>query len=121
VVDSYHHWNYSKTDELCQKWCNPASEDGSAPNLVIEVRDNQGKEVAKQVFNTQICEQLNSWLVGYNSILEWMTIPNFKWFLHSMLFLQTKKVLAKQKRKAAKLAMVDLDIHSDASSPVSIA
>ncbi|KAH6917722.1 hypothetical protein BKA70DRAFT_1418466 [Coprinopsis sp. MPI-PUGE-AT-0042] len=40
IVDSYHHRNHSKTDELCQKWCNPAPDDGSAPNLVIKVKDN---------------------------------------------------------------------------------
>ncbi|KAH6874119.1 hypothetical protein BKA70DRAFT_1378931 [Coprinopsis sp. MPI-PUGE-AT-0042] len=91
IVDSYHHRNHSKTDELCQKWCNPAPDDGSAPNLVIKVKDNQGKEIAKCAFNTQICEQLNAWLAGYDSILKRMTVPNFKWFLHSMLFLQTKK------------------------------
>ncbi|KAH6874116.1 hypothetical protein BKA70DRAFT_1449697 [Coprinopsis sp. MPI-PUGE-AT-0042] len=104
IVDSYHHWNHSKTDELCQKWCSPAPDDGSAPNLVIKVKDNQGKEVAKCAFNTQICKQLNAWLAGYDSILKRMTVPNFKWFLHSMLFLQTKKVLVKQEHKAAKLA-----------------
>ncbi|KAH6917725.1 hypothetical protein BKA70DRAFT_1215911 [Coprinopsis sp. MPI-PUGE-AT-0042] len=116
----YHHRNHSKTDELCQKWCNPAPDDGSAPNLVIKVKDNQGKEVAKCAFNTQICEQLNAWLAGYDSILKRMTVPNVKWFLHSMLFLQTKKVLVKQERKAAKLARKDVDNGSDTGSPISI-
>ncbi|KAH6866138.1 hypothetical protein BKA70DRAFT_1134626, partial [Coprinopsis sp. MPI-PUGE-AT-0042] len=120
IVDSYHHRNHSKTDELCQKWCNPAPDDGSAPNLVIKVKDNQGKEVAKRAFNTQICEQLNAWLAGYDSILKRMTVPNFKWFLHSMLFLQTKKVLVKQEHKAAKLARKNVDNGSDAGSPISI-
>ncbi|KAH6914140.1 hypothetical protein BKA70DRAFT_1420913 [Coprinopsis sp. MPI-PUGE-AT-0042] len=120
IVDSYHHRNHSKTDELCQKWCNPAPDDGSAPNLVIKVKDNQGKEVAKCAFNTQICEQLNAWLAGYDSILKRMTVPNFKWFLHSMLFLQTKKVLVKQEHKAAKLARKNVDNGSDAGSPISI-
>ncbi|KAH6904543.1 hypothetical protein BKA70DRAFT_1226791 [Coprinopsis sp. MPI-PUGE-AT-0042] len=116
----YHHWNHSKTDELCQKWCNPAPDDGSTPNLVIKVKDNQGKEVAKRAFNMQICKQLNAWLAGYDSILKQMTVPNFKWFLHSMLFLQTKKVLVKQERKAAKLARKNVDIGSDTGSPISI-
>ena len=36
IVDSYHYINHKTTDTLCQKWCNPAPLDGSAPNLVEE-------------------------------------------------------------------------------------
>jgi hypothetical protein len=44
----------------------------------------------------QACEQLNSWLGGYESILKRMTPGNFDWFLHSMLFYHTKHVLKRQ-------------------------
>ena len=37
--------------------------------------------------NFQACEQLNSWLSGFESILKQMKIGNFDWFLHTMLFL----------------------------------
>ena len=51
------------------------------------------------IFNTQACEQLNSWLGGFESILKRMTQTNFNWFLHVMLFYHTQQVLAKQKHK----------------------
>jgi len=44
----------------------------------------------------QACEQLNSWLGGYESILKRMIPGNFDWFLHSMLFYHTKHVLKRQ-------------------------
>ena len=55
IVDSYHYNNHHATDILCQKWCNPAPQDGSAPNLVVLDWDNQGNAVYKQAFNTQVC------------------------------------------------------------------
>ncbi len=45
------------------------------------------------------CEQLNSWLGGYDAILKRMTISNFNWFLHTMLFLHTRHVLQKARKK----------------------
>ena len=45
---------------------------------------------------TQVCEQLNAWLGGYQSILKCMTPGNFNWFLHAMLFYHTKYVIRKQ-------------------------
>ncbi|KAF8874500.1 hypothetical protein CPB84DRAFT_1690093, partial [Gymnopilus junonius] len=48
---------------------------------------------------TKVCEQLNSWLAGFQSILKRMTPGNFNWFLHAMLFYHTKYVLQKQKFK----------------------
>ena len=39
---------------------------------------------------------------GYESMLKKMTLGNFNWFLHSMLFYHTRHVLARQKEKADK-------------------
>ena len=39
---------------MCQKWCNPAPGDGSAPNLVVVEQDEQGIQHYKQAFNTQV-------------------------------------------------------------------
>ncbi|KAF6756534.1 hypothetical protein DFP72DRAFT_783541, partial [Ephemerocybe angulata] len=50
----------------------------------------------KCAFNTQASEQLNSWIAGYEQILKRMTIANFYWFLHLVLYLHTKFVLQKQ-------------------------
>ena len=62
--------------------------------------DNQGHPHYKRAFNTQACEQLNAWLGGFQYILNRMTIGNFNWFLHSLLFLHTQRVIKRQKDKA---------------------
>ena len=81
-----------------QKWCNPAPIDGSAPNLAILDYNKQGQPYYKCAFNTQACEQLNAWLGGFESILRKMTVENFNWFLHTMLFYHTQMVLKKQQQ-----------------------
>jgi len=87
---------------MCHTWCNPAPTDGSAPNLVVLTIDKDGNPCFKRAFNTQACEQLNSWLGGYESILKHMTPGNFNWFLHTMLYYHTKHVLRKQKLQKEK-------------------
>jgi len=44
----------------------------------------------------QACEQLNAWLGGFETILKRMTVYNFNWFLHAMLFIHTQRVIKKQ-------------------------
>jgi len=95
IVDSYHYTNHRASDELCRKYCNPAPTDGSAPNLVGQRVDNNGVVHDVREFNTQICEQLNAWIGGFESILKRMTSKNFNWFLHVMLFYHVKHVLIK--------------------------
>ena len=103
IVDTYHYSNHHATDELCQKWCNPAPMNGSAPNLVIADRTIQGQLYYKHAFNSQACEQLNAWLGGFEQILKRMTAGNFNWFLHTMFSYHTLHVIHKQslKRKGA--------------------
>ena len=100
IVDAYHYINHRVSDFLCRTYCNPSPGDGSAPNLVIIEYDNNGRPHAKRAFNTQVCEQLNAWLGGFESIVKRMKPGNFNWFLHTMLFYHTKHVIAQQKRKA---------------------
>ncbi|KAF8885044.1 hypothetical protein BD779DRAFT_1442738 [Infundibulicybe gibba] len=95
IVDSYHYINHRTEDYICRKWCNPAPLNGSAPNLVVIAYDRQRNPYYKRAYNTQACEQLNSCLGGFESILKRMTPGNFNWFLHVMLFYHTKYVLAK--------------------------
>ena len=111
VVDSYHYINHKATDNICRTWCNPTPSNGSAPNLVIPTTDKNGNPCLKSAFNTQACEQLNSWLGGYESILKRMTPGNFDWFLHAMLYYHTKHVLRKQNIK-----MEENDDISDSNS-----
>jgi len=95
IVDTYYYNNHRAKDEICRKWCNPAPKDGSAPNLVGETIDEDGNLIQWREFNTQVCEQLNAWLAGYESILKRMTSQNFNWFIHTMLVYHVKHVLAK--------------------------
>ena len=92
-MDSYHYTNHCVTDYLCRKWCNPAPQDGSAPNLVIVDHDKNGTPYYKHAFNTQACEQLNAWLGGFETMLRRMTLGNFDWFLHAMLFYHTQRMI----------------------------
>ena len=100
IVDTYHYNNHRATDEICRKWCNPAPKDGSAPNLVGEKIDENGNLVQWREFNTQVCEQLNAWLAGYESILKRMTSKNFNWFIHSMIVYHVKYIFAKMESLA---------------------
>jgi hypothetical protein len=99
IVDAYYYINHCTTDYLCQKWCNPVPQDGSAPNLVVVSTDNHGQLYLKCAFNTQAYEQLNAWLGGFQSILKRMTPSNFNWFLHTMLFYHTRHVLERQNQR----------------------
>jgi len=97
IVDTYHYNNHRATDAICWKWCNPAPQDGSAPNLVGERIDENGNLIQFREFNTQVCEQLNAWLAGYQSTLKRMTSKTFNWFIHTMLVYHVKYVLTKLK------------------------
>ena len=44
----------------------------------------------------QACEQLNAWLGGFEPIVKRMTPGNFNWFLHTMLFYHTQRVIQSQ-------------------------
>ena len=87
IVDSFHYINHRTSDYLCCKWCNPGPLNGSAPNLVIVENDANGDPHYKCAFNSQVCpllkftyanihlvfsqvcEQLNAWIGGFQSIL----------------------------------------------------
>ena len=45
---------------------------------------------------------MNAWLGGFQSVLNRMTVDNFNWFLHSMLFIHTQRVIKRQKEKEKK-------------------
>ncbi|KAF8987411.1 hypothetical protein BDQ17DRAFT_1393532 [Cyathus striatus] len=84
------------TDYICCKWCNPAPLNGSAPNLVVVEHDVNGVPHYKRAFNTQACEQLNAWIGGFQTMLNRMTLSNFNWTMHTLLFLHTQRVIKKQ-------------------------
>ena len=83
-----------------------------APHLVIVEYDENGQPYGRRAFNTQVCEQLNSWLGGYQSIAKLMTPGNFNWLLHVMLVYHTQVILKKQDIKKKK-AQIQVDDDSD--------
>ncbi len=113
IVDSYHYINHRTTDYLCRKWCNPAPLNGSASNLVVVANDKHGNPHYKRAFNIQACEQLNAWLGGFQVILNRMSAGNFDWFLHTMLYLHTERVILKQKEKQRKEQREEDDDNDD--------
>ncbi|KDQ25438.1 hypothetical protein PLEOSDRAFT_1045438, partial [Pleurotus ostreatus PC15] len=104
IVDSYHYINHRVTDHLCRTWCNPAPLNGDAPNLVVVDEDKQGNPYYKRAFNTQACEQLNAWLGGFQTVLNRMTVSNFDFTMHVLLFLHTQRVIARQEERNIKKA-----------------
>ncbi|KAF9488941.1 hypothetical protein BDN71DRAFT_1484984 [Pleurotus eryngii] len=91
IVDSYHYINHRVTDYLCQTWCNPAPLNGAAPNLVVVDEDKEGRPYYKRAFDTQACEQLNAWLGGFQTVLNWMTVSNFDFTMHCVIARQEEK------------------------------
>ncbi|KIK07034.1 hypothetical protein K443DRAFT_87796, partial [Laccaria amethystina LaAM-08-1] len=75
--------------------------------------DENGQPYGRRAFNTQVCEQLNSWLGGYQSIAKLMTPGNFNWFIHVMLFYHTKYTINKQKRKSREEPEGDIGLDED--------
>ncbi|KAF8994217.1 hypothetical protein BDQ17DRAFT_1392445 [Cyathus striatus] len=102
VVDGYHYTNHHSDNYLCRKWCNPAPQDGSAQNLVYIAQDRNA------------CEQLNSWLGGFESIMKHMTPSNFNWFIfiHSMIFYHTQHVIKWQNSQNFSIISEDFE-HDD--------
>jgi hypothetical protein len=69
-------------------------------------------------FNTQVCEQLNAWLGGFQSILKRMTPSNFNWFLHTLLFYHTRHVLERQNQRNNNRIDDDSDDDNDSDKEV---
>jgi len=80
--------------------------DGSAPNLVILDYDKHGQPYYKRAFDTQACEQLNAWLGGFESMMRKMTVGNFNWFLHTMLFTTLKECWKNKKNRKTAVMMM---------------
>ncbi|KAF9496940.1 hypothetical protein BDN71DRAFT_1505388 [Pleurotus eryngii] len=98
------HWPAWEPTTQIITWCNPAPLNGDAPNLVVVANDKQGNPYYKRAFNTQACEQLNAWIGGFQTVLNWMTVNNFDFTMHVLLFLHTEHVIAKQEEGQRKQA-----------------
>jgi predicted GNAT superfamily acetyltransferase len=81
---------------------------------LVEVEtDKNGQSHYKQAFNTQACEQLNAWLGGFETILKRMSAGNFNWFLHTMLFIHTERVMEKMRKKIKKNKVYESDVEDN--------
>jgi len=46
---------------------------------------------------------IQAWLGGFQTMINRMTVYNFKWFLHAMLFIHTQRVIKRQKVKEERI------------------
>ncbi|THU75242.1 hypothetical protein K435DRAFT_585000, partial [Dendrothele bispora CBS 962.96] len=83
---------HKATDVLCRIWCNPTPTNGSQPDLIRVVTDDNGHTHLTRAFNTETAEQLNSWISPYESQLRQMTDVNFDIFIHALMMLYTEIV-----------------------------
>ena len=77
--------------------------------MFIQHSDLNSYLYKKFLKKNQACKQLNTWLGGFQPILNRMTPGNFNWFLHSLLFLHTERVIEAQEEKRKKKNKTDED------------
>jgi hypothetical protein len=56
---------------------------------------------------------LNAWVGGFQTILKRMGVSNFNWFLHTMLFIHTKRIIEKQRIREREMEEMDLDVNEE--------
>lgn len=116
IVDAYHWINHKSSDDICVAYCNPTPIDTTSNDLVELDIAEDGTQTYYRKFNTEASEQLNAWQAGFEQILKRMTITNFNWFLHVMLYMHYLR-LSEETSTDYKRDEDDLSIHtSDASS-----
>ncbi|KAJ7065102.1 hypothetical protein B0H15DRAFT_926043 [Mycena belliarum] len=87
IVDAWHYIGHRATDLLCRTRCNPAPLDGSQPDLILTVQDDNGQVHQTRAFNTETAEQLNSWLSGFEAALQQMTDVNYDFYVHVLMMI----------------------------------
>ncbi|KAJ7126663.1 hypothetical protein C8R46DRAFT_926922 [Mycena filopes] len=122
IVDAWHYIGHRATDILCRTRCNPAPADGTQPDLVLTVEDNNGVTHQTRAFNTETAEQLNSWLNGFESQLRQMTEVNYDFFIHVLMMIYgeniEKGVMEKKKELTEEFwdkvnGTIDMDVDTD--------
>ncbi|KAJ7664770.1 hypothetical protein B0H17DRAFT_951958 [Mycena rosella] len=87
IVDAWHYIGHRASDILCRTRCNPAPMDGSQPDLILTVEDENGVVHQTRAFNTETAEQLNSWLRGFEAALQQMSDVNYDFFVHVLMMI----------------------------------
>lgn len=109
IVDAWHYIGHRTTDVLCRTWCNPAPANGAQPDLVIAQQDDGGQVHLTRAFNTEMAEQLNAWLNGFEAAMRQMTDVNFDFFMHAIMLIYKEAVEARIEKKGMQLADEDDD------------
>jgi hypothetical protein len=107
IVDAWHYIGHRATDVLCRTWCNPAPANGTQPDLVIALKDNNGRVHLTRAFNSETAEQLNAWLSGFEASMRQMTASNFDFFMHSIMLIYKDAVEARIVQKGQQLPVDD--------------
>ncbi|KAJ6521730.1 hypothetical protein B0H19DRAFT_973852 [Mycena capillaripes] len=99
IVDAWHYIGHQASDILCRIWCNPAPTNGSQPDLISVIVDDNGRTHTTRAFNTQTAEQLNAWLNGYEAQLRQMSDINYDFSVHVLMLLYKELVDRRVEKK----------------------
>lgn len=103
IVDAWHYIGHQSLDVFCRMWCNPAPKNGSQPDLIAVLTDDNGNTHQTRAFNSETSEQFNSWLAGYEAQVRQMSATNYDIFFHSLLLLYSETVQARIEKKGRRL------------------
>lgn len=105
VVDVFHFsTKHKSTDLQCQLYCNPAN----YPELMVLERQNP--KDSPWYFNSSAAEQVNSWLVGFDSILREMTPENYNFLLDEVIAIRNEFIVQELNRKGLRPHLVSDDV-----------
>ncbi|KAJ8519163.1 hypothetical protein ONZ45_g3859 [Pleurotus djamor] len=90
-VDVFHFKSkHKKTDEFCQRHCNPAQW-----KELVDVKTNKWR------FNSSIAEQVNVWMGGYMAVVREMLPYHFDFFLDEMIKRRNQIIVRKLKTQGS--------------------
>ncbi|KAJ8482514.1 hypothetical protein ONZ45_g14924 [Pleurotus djamor] len=90
-VDVFHFKSkHKKTDEFCQRHCNPAQW-----KELVDVKTNKWR------FNSSIAEQVNVWMGGYMAVVREMLPYHFDFFLDEMIKRRNQIIIHKLKTQGS--------------------
>jgi hypothetical protein len=104
IVDAWHYIGHNASDALCRLWCNPTPANGSQPDLIRVVVDDNGVAHLTRAFNTETAEQLNAWINPFESQLRQMSDINFDLFIHALMMLYTEMVEERTEKEGNELS-----------------
>lgn len=107
IVDAWHYVGHRATDAFCREYCNPAPANGSQPDLVKVVTDDNGHAHLTRAFNTETAEQFNALLSGYEAQLRQMSDISYDFFVHVLMMVFAETMEAQIVAKGRGLDVID--------------